>query len=56
MLSEVLPVLENLGLRIVAEEPFRIESTDGRAVWIHEFTLAPGFVPPALSGDLRHRF
>jgi len=26
VLSEVLPILENLGLRIVAEEPFRIES------------------------------
>ncbi len=41
VLSDVLPILENLGLRIIAEEPFRIDSDDGRVVWIHEFTLAP---------------
>jgi glutamate dehydrogenase len=56
VLSDVLPILENLGLRIVAEEPFRIDSTDGRAVRIHEFTLAPGSVPRAVSADLRRRF
>jgi glutamate dehydrogenase len=27
VLSEVLPILENLGLRIIAEEPFRIDSS-----------------------------
>ena len=42
VLSDILPVLENLGLRIVAEEPFRIDSADGPAVWVHEFTLAAG--------------
>src|SRR5712675_1589055 len=56
VLSEVLPILENLGLRIVAEEPFRIESTDGAAVWIHEFTLTPGTVPTGLSTDVGRRF
>ena len=56
VLSEVLPILENLGLRIVAEEPFRIESTDHRAVWIHEFALAAGSVPANISADLRRRF
>jgi len=56
VLSEVLPILENLGLRIIAEEPFPIESTDNRAVWIHEFTLAPGSVPANVSADARHRF
>src|SRR5258706_2088450 len=56
VLSEVLPILENLGLRIVAEEPFRIESTDGAAVWIHEFTLTQGTVPTGLSTDVGRRF
>ena len=28
-LSDVLPMLENLGLRVVAEEPFRIDCADG---------------------------
>ena len=30
ILSDVLPMLENLGLRVVAEEPFRIDSVDWR--------------------------
>jgi glutamate dehydrogenase len=56
VLSDMLPILENLGLRIVAEEPFRIDSRDGGAVWIHEFTLGAGCVPPALSAELRRKF
>jgi glutamate dehydrogenase len=60
VLSDVLPILENLGLRIIAEEPFRIDSEDGRAVWIHEFTLSggdgAGTVPAALSAAVRRRF
>ncbi|MGC2412351.1 MAG: NAD-glutamate dehydrogenase, partial [Stellaceae bacterium] len=56
VLSDVLPILENLGLRIVAEEPFRIDSDDGRSVWIHEFTLSPGSVPAAASAAARRRF
>jgi glutamate dehydrogenase len=56
VLSEVLPILENLGLRIVAEEPFRIDSADNRAVWVHEFTLAPESVPARISSDTRRRF
>ena len=39
-LSDVLPILENLGLRVVAEEPFRIDCADGASVWIHEFQLS----------------
>jgi glutamate dehydrogenase len=60
VLSDVLPILENLGLRIIAEEPFRIDSEDGRAVWIHEFTISAGGegagVPAALSAAVRRRF
>ena len=45
VLSDMLPILENLGLRIIAEEPFRIASGDKRVLWIHEFTLGAGCVP-----------
>jgi glutamate dehydrogenase len=40
VLSDILPMLENLGLRVVDEEPFRIDSVAGEAVWIHEFHIA----------------
>jgi len=56
VLSDVLPILEHLGLRIIAEEPFRIDSEDGRAVWIHEFTIGAAGVPAALAAAVRHRF
>jgi glutamate dehydrogenase len=56
VLSDVLPVLENLGLRIVAEEAYRIESKDGAAAWVHEFTLEEGTVLPAAAAALREKF
>ncbi len=56
ILSDILPVLENLGLRIVAEEPYRIDSKDGAAVWVHEFTLAEGIASAAVDAALRERF
>ena len=56
VLSDILPVLENLGLRVVAEEPYRIESKEGAAVWVHEFTLAEGTVSAATATALREKF
>ncbi|SHF02949.1 glutamate dehydrogenase (NAD) [Modicisalibacter ilicicola DSM 19980] len=37
-LSDVLPVMENLGLRVLGERPYGIHRED-RAFWIHDFTL-----------------
>ncbi|MDH5721836.1 MAG: NAD-glutamate dehydrogenase [Alphaproteobacteria bacterium] len=40
ILSDVLPILENMGLRVIAELPFEIRPNGGeRAVWIHDFLL-----------------
>ncbi len=55
-LSDVLPILENLGLRVVAEEPFQIDSTDGTAVWIHEFQLSGVALLTSVSPAIRARF
>ncbi|HVC52486.1 MAG TPA: NAD-glutamate dehydrogenase [Stellaceae bacterium] len=55
VLSDVLPILENLGLRIIAEEPFPLDA-GGATVWIHEFMLAPGAVPAGLAAEARTRF
>ena len=40
VLSDVLPVIENLGLHVLTENPFRIQSTNGRTVFLHIFDLA----------------
>ncbi|MEM1189785.1 MAG: NAD-glutamate dehydrogenase [Pseudomonadota bacterium] len=38
-LSDVLPILENLGLRVVAERAYPVRSGDGTRFWIQEFSL-----------------
>ena len=55
-LSDVLPILENFGLRVVAEEPFRIECCDGPPVWIHEFQLSGIVLLTTVSAAIRARF
>jgi glutamate dehydrogenase len=37
-LSDVLPILENLGLRVIDEHPYQVE-VNGHCVWIHDFNL-----------------
>jgi glutamate dehydrogenase len=56
VLSDILPILENLGLRIIAEEPFCIEGAGVAAVWVHEFTLAEGTIPGRPTQALRRNF
>jgi len=38
-LSDVIPVLEHLGLRVLGENPYDIRRSDGRIFWIHDFSL-----------------
>lgn len=38
-LSDVMPIIENMGLRVDAEHPFEIKRKNDTAVWIHEFTV-----------------
>lgn len=48
-LSDVLPILENMGLRVIAELPFEIKPNGGETtVWIHDFLLET----PEIEGDV----
>jgi glutamate dehydrogenase len=38
-LSDVLPILENLGLRVVSERPYSVTSQHGERYWVQEFSL-----------------
>ncbi|SFX60677.1 NAD-glutamate dehydrogenase [Marinospirillum alkaliphilum] len=38
LLSDVLPVLENLGLKVLGERPYEI-IRDGETCWMHDFSL-----------------
>jgi glutamate dehydrogenase len=39
-LSDALPILENLGARVLDDRPYLIEPADGGAVWIVDFGMA----------------
>lgn len=39
VLSDVLPILENMGLRIIAERPHEIKFKDGTHIWINDFDM-----------------
>ncbi|VUD48705.1 NAD-specific glutamate dehydrogenase [Thalassocella blandensis] len=41
-LSYVIPILENLGLRVMGEHPYKIKKLNGNVVWMHDFTLKFG--------------
>ena len=40
-LSDVLPMLENLGLRIVNERPYELRMPEKERVWIQDFDMIP---------------
>ena len=37
--SDSLPVLENMGLRVIEEKPYEIRLADGEFLWLHDYTL-----------------
>lgn len=42
-LSDIVPILENMGLKIISERPHSIKLSDGRVVWINDYcTTSPG--------------
>lgn len=38
-LSDVMPIFDNLGFRVIGEHPFEVSDRRGNTVWIHDFTL-----------------
>ena len=39
-LSDVIPLLENFGLRVLSENPYPIQKKDDAVVWLHDFQLS----------------
>jgi glutamate dehydrogenase len=56
LLSEVLPVLQNMGVSVVDERPYEIDRIGAPPTWIYDFGVAvpPGELP--LLGSLPERF
>ncbi|QBL09328.1 NAD-glutamate dehydrogenase [Rheinheimera sp. D18] len=46
-LSDVLPMLENFGLRVIGETPYAVKCADGSVSWILNFTMELNCAVPA---------
>ena len=59
-LSDVLPMLENMGLKVEDEHPSKIKRTGAPRVWLHDFGLlhgeGPDFDPDRIEGIFREAF
>ncbi|MEJ8566645.1 NAD-glutamate dehydrogenase [Elongatibacter sediminis] len=55
-LSEVLPMLENLGLRIVSERPYELRMADDQRLWIQDFDMIPAVERDLNLEIIRDRF
>ncbi|WP_332102906.1 hypothetical protein [Kineobactrum salinum] len=55
-LSDVLPILENLGLRVVSERPYGVRGGDGNRYWIQEFSLIYSLSNNIDLGQVREEF
>ncbi len=52
-LSEVVPILENMGMQVLTERPYRLRRVDGRELWVHDLGVAhagTAVIDPRLSG------
>ncbi|HEX6928828.1 MAG TPA: NAD-glutamate dehydrogenase, partial [Gammaproteobacteria bacterium] len=38
-ISDVLPMLENMGLKVISERPYEVDLNDGSIVWIQDFDI-----------------
>ncbi len=55
-LGRVMPTLENLGARVIAEVPYEVELAVGNSAWIHDFHIAPRQGEPLDLDKLRAPF
>lgn len=55
-LSDVSPILENLGLNIISEKAFRLQPDCESEVWLHDFSLYRKNPVATLSSQLKQNF
>ena len=55
-LSDVLPILENLGLRVVTERPYAICHRDGRLFWVQDFSLIYSLANDIMLEEVKDEF
>ncbi len=54
-LSDVIPILETMGLRVIGEQPFQINPRNQKTIWINDFLMQlPGYSVFELSQNREH--
>ncbi len=53
VLSEVIPVLENLGLRVLSEHPHQLRASNQQVFWVSDFRVQTGLLNSELSLDTK---
>ncbi|MFT6916959.1 MAG: glutamate dehydrogenase [Motiliproteus sp.] len=56
ILSDIIPILENLGMRVVGEHPYEVRRSDGRIFWMHDFKLSYKSTEPVALLDVKQLF
>lgn len=56
ILSDVLPIFENMGLRIIGERPYLVKFKDGKRVWINDFDMTYAVNQDISINDIRDIF
>ncbi len=55
-LSDVIPVLENLGLRVVSESSYHIKRTHASSIWLHDFHLQHHLRTDVVAQEVKQNF
>ncbi|MBK1696953.1 NAD-glutamate dehydrogenase [Rhodovibrio salinarum] len=56
-LSDILPMLENMGIKVISEHPYDVHPTDRRLpVWLHDFEMRTAGGEPVDLGRVRDKF
>lgn len=55
-LSDIMPVLENTGVRVLAEHTYVVRPAGGAPVWIHHFRFAHGAEKRPKLSDIKKKF
>lgn len=50
-LSDLLPMLQSMGVVVLEERPFTVERHDGLAVWIYQFKISPHKSIPRIESE-----
>ncbi|MDO3385763.1 NAD-glutamate dehydrogenase [Gilvimarinus sp. SDUM040013] len=52
-LSDIIPLLENFGLRVLSEYPYKLISKNDEVVWLHDFILQPAMLDDLPNDDVQ---